>query len=176
MDFFSSCTDEAQVKSTFRRLSKHFHPDVGGENDLMIELKRQYDSWKPKQYTTFEDLARSPDGYVRYGQPFTNPRVEVLEQELRRLQSLLKNSPDIIERLRHQVAYFKNLLEEAWKESSDKQKILAKEIFSLITERNQLKKRLEELEKISITKEETPDTLWDKIKYVMGSKPKKSYK
>jgi len=47
MDFFSNCKTKEEAKSTFKRLCKCFHPDKGGEEALMIELKRQYDAWKP---------------------------------------------------------------------------------------------------------------------------------
>ena len=47
MNFFSECKTIEEVKTIFRRLSKHFHPDKGGEAALMIELKKQYDEWSP---------------------------------------------------------------------------------------------------------------------------------
>ena len=47
MDFFNDCKTQEEAKSTFKRLCKHFHPDKGGEESLMIELKKQYDDWKP---------------------------------------------------------------------------------------------------------------------------------
>lgn len=47
MDFFNDCKTQEEAKSTFKRLCKHFHPDKGGEESLMIELKSQYDRWKP---------------------------------------------------------------------------------------------------------------------------------
>ncbi len=55
MDFFSNCKTKEEAKATFKRLCKCFHPDKGGEEALMIELKRQYDVWNPmqKQMNTF---------------------------------------------------------------------------------------------------------------------------
>lgn len=47
MDFFSDCKSQEEAKETFRRLCKCFHPDRGGEESLMVELKRQYDAWPP---------------------------------------------------------------------------------------------------------------------------------
>ncbi len=47
MDFFSKCNTKEEAKATFKRLCKCFHPDKGGEEALMIELKSQYDTWKP---------------------------------------------------------------------------------------------------------------------------------
>lgn len=47
MDFFSDCKSKEEAKSTYKRLCKCFHPDKGGEESLMIELKKQYDAWDP---------------------------------------------------------------------------------------------------------------------------------
>ncbi len=47
MDFFSNCKTKEEAKATFKRLCKCFHPDKGGEEALMIELKRQFDAWEP---------------------------------------------------------------------------------------------------------------------------------
>ncbi len=47
MDFFNDCKTQEEAKSTFKRLCKHFHPDKGGEESLMIELKKQFDAWEP---------------------------------------------------------------------------------------------------------------------------------
>lgn len=50
MDFFNSCNTQDEAKKTFHLLVKHFHPDKGGDAKLMIELKKQYDSWCPASY------------------------------------------------------------------------------------------------------------------------------
>lgn len=47
MDFFNDCKTQEEAKSTFKRLCKHFHPDKGGEESLMIELTKQYEAWTP---------------------------------------------------------------------------------------------------------------------------------
>lgn len=47
MDFFCDCVSQEDTKKTFNKLAKCFHPDKGGNKDLMIELKRQYDNWSP---------------------------------------------------------------------------------------------------------------------------------
>lgn len=45
MDFFSDCISHEEVKARFRKLSKLFHPDRGGDNEIMRQLQSQYDSW-----------------------------------------------------------------------------------------------------------------------------------
>lgn len=47
MDFFSKCNTQEEAKATFKRLCKCFHPDKGGEEALMIDLKNQFDAWQP---------------------------------------------------------------------------------------------------------------------------------
>lgn len=48
MDFFSACKTQDEAKATFRKLAKVFHSDIsGGNNDLMRELIKQHDAWKP---------------------------------------------------------------------------------------------------------------------------------
>ncbi len=48
MDFFSQYKTKEEVKAVYRRLAKAFHPDKGGEAELMMDLQRQFDSWQPK--------------------------------------------------------------------------------------------------------------------------------
>lgn len=47
MDFFSKCLTKEDAKKVFHKLCMYFHPDKGGEQDLMIELKNQYNNWRP---------------------------------------------------------------------------------------------------------------------------------
>lgn len=47
MDFFNDCKTQEEARFTYKRLCKHFHPDKGGEESLMIELTKQYEAWKP---------------------------------------------------------------------------------------------------------------------------------
>lgn len=52
MDFFSHCKTKEEARSTFKKLCKCFHPDKGGDESLMIELKKQYDNWNPLGHST----------------------------------------------------------------------------------------------------------------------------
>jgi len=45
MNFFCDCKDKDEAKKLFHKLAKLFHPDHGGNTDLMIELKKQYDGY-----------------------------------------------------------------------------------------------------------------------------------
>jgi len=44
MKYFENCTTSEEIKKTYLRLSKEFHPDLGGSNELMKELNNQYDN------------------------------------------------------------------------------------------------------------------------------------
>lgn len=37
------CTNEDELKSLYRKLAKHLHPDTGGDNELMKALQEAYE-------------------------------------------------------------------------------------------------------------------------------------
>ena len=47
MDFFSECNSAEDTKLLYHKLAKIFHPDRGGDKDMMAELNAQYDKWEP---------------------------------------------------------------------------------------------------------------------------------
>ncbi len=51
MDFFNSCKDKEEAKKVYRNLCKHFHPDKGGDPELMKELQQQYEKFTPRNET-----------------------------------------------------------------------------------------------------------------------------
>lgn len=177
MDFFNTCKDETEVKSLFRKLCKHFHPDHDGDSDLMIELKKQYDDWQPAQsgrkYEKFgESISEEQKRYYSGFAYSINPRVEILEAELARLRNMLKDSPTTMQNQRERIAMLNQELIKYRGINAHKTIYLARKDAEIL----QLKGRIEELEKVAIVKEETTDTLWNKIKFVMGCNPKKRYK
>lgn len=172
MDFFSKCKTEHEVKALFRRLSKLFHPDTGGESELMIELRNQYDNWSFKSpFDTYRPLQQTREEV--FGSSYSyNPRIETLERELRLLRQQLKDGPNIIFHLRAVNNSLSKVVYDLKVECEEH----AEEYNQLEDENLKLKIKIEELEKTAIVKDETTDTLWDKIKYVMGNKSKKAYK
>lgn len=84
MKFFSECKTVEEAKATFRKLAKVFHPDKQGNQDLMIELQKQYDSWQApfdmfksqntgsSSYWDFGELTKNPQGNQR-DIPFDHP-------------------------------------------------------------------------------------------------------
>lgn len=93
MDFFSSCKDKDEAKKVYRNLCKHFHPDKGGDPELMLELQKQYEKFEPKNEVNnfYNDLFNSQRFYgspplyefnrLRRGN-FDNP----LHEEIRKLK------------------------------------------------------------------------------------------
>lgn len=62
MDFFSSCKNDDDAKSVYRKLSLVLHPDKSGNKDLMVELNRQYNSFKSRSTDKFNYNAINPTG------------------------------------------------------------------------------------------------------------------
>lgn len=43
--YFDKCSTVEEVKSRYRTLSKRFHPDLGGDKELMQELNQEYEKY-----------------------------------------------------------------------------------------------------------------------------------
>ena len=56
--FFDNCKTDNDLKQRFRLLSKRFHPDVGGTDDLMKELIEEYD--KKKYNINYQEPRKEP--------------------------------------------------------------------------------------------------------------------
>lgn len=89
MDFFNDCKTQEDVKSTFKRLCKHFHPDKGGEESLMIELKKQYDNWNPSFKPNQFNFTVNTNGFE-----------EVYEKKINELNRIIYHLRNDIEILR----------------------------------------------------------------------------
>ena len=69
MKFFSDCKTQEEAKKTFNRLAKLFHPDKGGDKDLMIELKNQFDSFDPNKK---EEPLHFKSNFMTHRPPFSS--------------------------------------------------------------------------------------------------------
>lgn len=56
MKFFTDCRTKEELKKTFNKLAKCFHPDKGGNSELMIELQKQYDEWGGNVHSRLDDF------------------------------------------------------------------------------------------------------------------------
>lgn len=88
MDFFKYCRTEEEKKEVYRTLAKCFHPDKFGNNDMMVELNRQYaiPLEIPKtQFYRFGRTTPEPDNMinhdVKYKWEICNLRATVLQLE-----------------------------------------------------------------------------------------------
>jgi curved DNA-binding protein CbpA len=54
-DYSKDCKNQQEAKILYRRLAMKFHPDKGGNNDLMNDLKEQYERFKPQFYKNTEE-------------------------------------------------------------------------------------------------------------------------
>lgn len=190
MDFFSKCQNKSEAKDLYRKLSKLFHPDHGGDTSLQVELQNQYDRWdSPNNKATINSGGSSSAYESVYN---FNPRVEQLEHEIRRLKRLLEDSPFEINRLNNYINAHKKTIEAQKAILNEKDE----EIVNLKLELKRYDKQFAELSsglqdwiskhsaleninsdlKKQLNAQEMPDpSLWGKIKYVMGKKPKKNY-
>ena len=182
MQFFTDCRTKEETTTLFRKLSKCFHPDVGGESVYMVELIKQYENWKPGQSFERERIIFQPSYEV-------NPRMEILERELARLRKLTGNPLQDREifRLRQSVSYLNDQL----KQSGERNEALASKVWDLENQLKHYRKGKEEINEMMTAllqeninhkakKGDEPDipiemTLWQKIKYVIGEKCPKSY-
>jgi hypothetical protein len=41
--YFYSCENANSIKQEYRKLAKLYHPDIGGNTDVMVEINNQYD-------------------------------------------------------------------------------------------------------------------------------------
>ena len=69
MNYFQNCRTQEEIKKEYRRLCKIHHPDLGGDEEIMKELNRQYavasdnavrrekPNWTESQYQTAANVA-----------------------------------------------------------------------------------------------------------------------
>lgn len=155
MDFFNDCKTHDEAKSTFKRLCKHFHPDKGGEESLMIELKKQYDSWQPSQ-----------SQYKFHFNMVNRPLESVYDNKINELNGLIYHLRCEVEALRSNNTFSNNRLQD---EIRDK-RFLREEINRTEQLCEQLNVQIKEL-KDELTQEREKNsnrTLADKIKMVFG--------
>ncbi len=190
MQFFNECKTKAEAKATFRRLSKCFHPDKDGENDLMVELQKQFDNWEKKKPNQNAEPLVNP--YQEFSYAY-NPRVEMLEKELTKLRKQLENP-------HRQVDAIRACLTAEERKGQEKEKRILQlkdevyglncslsqkakdneDLFSVMTstleEATKLKQEIQLLKEAEKQDPEEIDlTLWQKIKYVIGDKSIKRY-
>jgi len=85
---FEKCTNQEECKKLFRRLSKHLHPDMGGEDDLFIMLQDSYEfhqkSFEIKK-NPFNNKIKTNYSSVKYSRSYENvnlgdERLNIIEE------------------------------------------------------------------------------------------------
>lgn len=164
MDFFVDCKSPEELKNRFRKLSKCFHPDKGGDTELFMELKKQHDSWSssyaaPQANQSFYSGSPHTNEFpARYSRltDGANAYVQVLKSQITHLNKVISN-------LQKQVDW--------WKDSSEThEKTLQSYLDSNKKEADIQKRNLKEvLEKESYLK---GLTFIGRLKFLIyGSKP-----
>ena len=168
MKFFSDCKTQEEAKKTFNRLAKLFHPDKGGDKELMIELKNQFDSFDPNKReeplhfkSNFMNHRPPYSSYATYSGAGTRSRV-VSEEEMR-----LKRDLDFAhDRLADNFMQNKALKEEisglntVLRQQSTECMKLCEELAETQTLVDHLKLQLKQI----------PTTWWGLIKYMFRRK------
>ncbi|SMG28831.1 hypothetical protein SAMN05661096_01750 [Marivirga sericea] len=49
-DYFKDCNSLDEARKTYYRLAMNFHPDKGGDEELLKELANQFHSFRPKEF------------------------------------------------------------------------------------------------------------------------------
>lgn len=151
MDFFNDCKTQEEAKATFKRLCKCFHPDKGGEESLMIELKKQYDDWSPSY--------RTQEYQFNFIRAATTPLDFVYEKKISELNGIIYQLRNDIDLMRINRSFDK----DAYNSEARKNRILQQQMEELKQKLEDKKRELtEEHERIKNM------SLGEKIKKVFG--------
>jgi hemerythrin-like domain-containing protein len=103
MNFFNDCKTQDEAKTLFRKLSKMFHPDKGGDPEFMMELKKQYDDFHPSFGYQFNRINQ------------TNPDDEIIAE----YKKYIKRSDEIIDEKNQYILRLENRVLQANQEIDD---------------------------------------------------------
>lgn len=159
MDFFSKCKDKEEAKKTFHNLAKFFHPDKGGDSEMMIELKKQYDNFNPNLQKNDPLIFKTQFGKPNYpsGPPsaWGNQKSrESWEWEIllikkdyeKKIKGFMENEEILIERERNLKTELRNI-----KDDRDRILAISDDFLREIAEKNSLiedyKVRIDHMEK-----------------------------
>ncbi len=183
MKLFYGCSSAKEAKEIYHKLAKCFHPDKGGSNELMVELKKQYETWDEpviasnaySQMYTPNNFGFSP-GRFNQTSNFENQRlkeqvsslqnklefVDKLYLELERANARLEDDidklQDTIDRLTQQnynLSVEKAMWPDQQQEIKDLEDRLKKQIAANETFTNEIAR---------LTKLKEPKTIIDKFK------------
>lgn len=73
MDYFENIESLEDLKNTYKKLAREYHPDMGGDDEVMKQINNQYDDlfpkWKKKLKIKTTETANSTrnEFYTQYG-------------------------------------------------------------------------------------------------------------
>lgn len=71
MKYFGECKTIEDVKATYRKLAKKFHPDCGGSEAQFIEMSKEYEV----AFNTYKNVFRNCEGETYEKENSENPQV-----------------------------------------------------------------------------------------------------
>jgi len=161
VDFFSKCQTQEEAKKVFKKLCKYFHPDRGGDDELIIELYKQYDAWKP--------IDNSGKGHAndafRYasGGVFTSSLLNVYEKKVREADEMIYYLRNQVDDLKRKNDIREGFRRDEWNCQNKIQKDLEAHLEKLIKKcadlENNYNERYDKFNKM---------TLLDKVRFVLG--------
>lgn len=142
MNFFNECKTEEERKALYRKLAKLFHPDRGGDCELLVELNKQYNS--PPQHPGFGGSIFVENPQVRAFHEYVNLK------ELQRMR-------DLVRKLEADGCNLRVVIMQLHKEND----LLLKNWQEANLDKISLR---EELAKI----QQKPRTVWERVKRELG--------
>jgi len=156
MRFFSDCKNVDEAKLIYHRLAKLFHPDHGGDNEMMSMLTAQYDEFRKHGVQAEPTRFRQPSSMFT----MNRPRFEYAEENEKTKRILAQNAE--ITHLRECL----RSLEGAVHCYETNEKRLRSQIQNYEKNILKLDKEINELRHEIL---EYPQTLWEFIKWKWGS-------
>lgn len=149
MDFFSKCQTQEEAKKVFKKLCKCFHPDIGGDDELIIELYKQYDAWKPSSRIE--------------GNEFNSSMINMYEKRIHELTKTIYDLRNQVDDLKRRNDIQEAFRRDEWNCQNKIQKDLEAHLEKLIKKcadlENNYNERYDKFNKM---------TLLDKVRFVFG--------
>jgi curved DNA-binding protein CbpA len=120
---FSACKNKEEVKATYRRLSKEYHPDKGGTNEKMADLTKQYEAAMKRDFRKKVDPKTQKEEEFQFGSGSTEVRTQqhpMYADKIMKGDQRLKALYDLINyEFCNLISYSKNSVDEILKHLTD---------------------------------------------------------
>ena len=114
MDFYSDCKDNEEAKKLYRKLCKCFHPDRGGDIELLMCAIHQYNDFNVDQHKPKPDPVKKDDDFAfssfddaRYMQIQTlRNKLFKFESEMKALRHLIDMQTKALEIQKKELSFY----------------------------------------------------------------------